>query len=181
MKRIATKDIYRVWVLQNAAEGQCPVNVYFKGFSIYSFGPDFILGRMVFNEQNQKAILLTTDGGSASTNRHKVALRDAVKRAHALHFAVPKVTVRDLDHDAAHRDYRRRVGHMIFKAAHARIVTSKMMYQNGAEEIQREANHYAKFFGLKWALAITEQLKDRAFLTKVKAQGGAYLEQLIKL
>lgn len=63
------------WVEQVYPVGRCPSNMSFHGPSFYSYGME--IGRVIFRK-GKKAYLVTTDGYSVTTSKHKNICRYAI-------------------------------------------------------------------------------------------------------
>lgn len=61
-------ELAKHWIEQVYRTGRCPSNMSFHGASFYSYGME--IGRIIFFK-HKKAYLLTTDGYSATTSKHK--------------------------------------------------------------------------------------------------------------
>lgn len=63
------------WVEQIYGTGRCPSNMSFHGPSFYSYGME--IGRIIYRK-HRKAYLITTDGYSDTTSKHKNICRHAI-------------------------------------------------------------------------------------------------------
>lgn len=68
-------ELAKHWVEQVYRVGRCPSHMSFHGASFYSYGME--IGRIIF-WKHKKAYLLTTDGYSDTTSRHKGIMRSEI-------------------------------------------------------------------------------------------------------
>jgi len=79
-----------VWASQTQAYGRSSNrNLYFRGSTLFSYGPHFAVGRIMAGN----AVLLNSDGYSVSTARHKREAWSAVR--HKTTYDIPHLTALD--------------------------------------------------------------------------------------
>lgn len=167
-KHSDNKEVAHWWANQTQAEGHGS-NFFFRGSTIYSYGPHFPIAR-----HYKGAVLFTTDGYSDSTSRHKGIAYSAIPdRIPVFHVEDPthKPSARDLKH------YRERIAKAEHDAGKAR---KPAWHLERLTELVKEANDFAKYFGFKTHFpppANLAALQQRAKASAAKEKAAAKARQ----
>jgi hypothetical protein len=79
-QKIVRKDVVHCWAHQTQSEARTPgrAHLYFRGDTIFSYGPHFPIARHVKTADGKPAVLFTTDTYSVTTARHICETRGAI-------------------------------------------------------------------------------------------------------
>ena len=127
---------------QDSARTAGQGNFYFRGDTIYSYGPHFPIARHVRNKRGQVAILFTTRSYSPSTARHKSIVSRACNHLTVFHVVeIQGNAAKQLD------EYRERFTAEARRYSKAR--TNKPWILESMRRLVDEANAFAQFSGLR--------------------------------
>lgn len=160
-----------VWAQQSQPEGRGS-NFFFEGPAIFSYGRHFKIAEFV-TRKGLRAVLFTSRRYSISTAKHISYARGALAG-----LAVPVFHVPDIDEArrgaASVRDYyRREIGNAERASARARKVRNSQWEMARAQNLAREANAYAAFFGLRWRVKVPEFTPERLEAIRAAAKREA--------
>jgi hypothetical protein len=171
MRHVMDNDmVAHVWAAQSQDDARNPQrNFYFEGDTIYSYGRHFPIARFV---DGKRAVLFTTRTYSNTTAGHIHTVRRALHGLNlpVFHIEHPGDKPRSSD---VKRDYEQRIDTAMEQAARARLKSVALMEQ--AQNLAREANEFAEFFGWEWRLPVPELSEE-----KIKAARKAVRESNAK-
>lgn len=168
--------------------------MFYEGRTVYSWGHHFPIAQWVETTPARGAkdvpglvVLFNADGYSTSTAKHKTLVRRAI-RASATVFELPKEfwpvhgnaqNVTEAEKRAANRRvseealrwYEQTARDYFHKAARARTYVDH--YLNAAESTLREAEDFARCFGVKWERPALADLEERAEKARALAAKAA--------
>jgi hypothetical protein len=160
-------DIYDVahdWANRTDNNGSASAaNLYHAGGAIYSYGDHFMIAKHVWNQQNDHAVLFTTQTYSRTTSKHMSIVNSA--SSHLTKFYVPNPSLTNEE---------------LFFSWHSTIITIGHHLENDRKPqkcliaIQRvydEVKRYADFFGYQ----IPDELTEAAAITDL-AQFNLHLQ-----
>lgn len=162
MKKVVfkTDEIPHLWAHQKVTEARNRQgNLYFQGDTIFSYGSHFPIARIV-KRNGQTAVLFTMRDYSQMTAQHKYNVRDACR--HMTVFDVPKVSA---SHSEVKAAFKELCDERLTYARKANRGNGMFYRLNEVTGLVKQANAYAKFFGLKWEFkhpADWSKLRQRA-------------------
>jgi len=144
--------VAHVWAQQSQPVGHnAGRTLYFRGPTIYSYGPHFPIATMVISKAKARkgcrAALFNTARYSMSTSRHQSRARRAIPSTFNV-FHVPHLGLDAYRHADNLASYKARIADEVKRTLNARIYTNA----KAGHKLTREANDYAAFFGLRWRL-----------------------------
>jgi hypothetical protein len=151
-----TREIPHLWSHRTQDEARNRQgNLYFTGYTIYSYGSHFPIARHVVGEADERAVLLTTSTYSVTTSSHCSAVRSAIPSGIPV-FHVPNVChgrysgseLTADDHAGNLADYTERIEKHVVTSARARSSYTKEWNHEHAVRLRDEAFAYCAFFGL---------------------------------
>jgi len=141
--------VARLWADQSQKSAKTATGTFFfEGDTIYSYGNHFPIARHVKTKRGH-VILLTLNAYSKTTARHVALVRDV-----CFQFNVFQVYDIEAKPGALFKEYRKRVKNMIDADAKAKGRQSHILHHDGWL-LSREANKFARHFGLKSRLAVS--------------------------
>jgi hypothetical protein len=151
-----TGEIPHLWAHRTQDEARNrQSNLYFTGYTIYSYGSHFPIARHVENDAGERAVLFTTATYSVTTSSHCSAVRSAIPSGIPI-FHVPNVChgrysgseLTADDHAGNLADYAARIEEHVVTSARARSSYAKEWNHEHAARLRDEAIAYCAFFGL---------------------------------
>jgi hypothetical protein len=133
-------------------------NFYFDGPTLYSYGPHFVVGRIVRNRKGKRAYLLNAGNYSPSTGRHQSYARRAIAAHETLfHVADPSGS-----HDANRASYCARMAASLAAIPGARSARTLRDAISSARDMAESFNSYSAFFALRGRVRLPALSADDA-------------------
>lgn len=125
-------------------------NFYFRGDALYSYGPHFVVGRIVRNKAKRRAYLLNAGSYSPSTGRHQSYARRAIASGSTVfHVADPSAS-----HDTNRASYKTRMASALANVPGARSARTLRHALGQAAEMAVEYNEYSTFYALRGRIKV---------------------------
>jgi hypothetical protein len=138
-------EVAHNWAHQTGRK-QRGFRMYYEGETIFSYGAHFPIARHVIDERGAGRVLMTTDGYSVSTAKHKTIVWRAVPDKSAI-FDVPDVMAAGEGQHLRNFDsYKERMDAALSKASRAR--KHKDRHLRDAERMVEQGNAYRHAFKL---------------------------------
>jgi hypothetical protein len=182
-----TREIGHLWFHRTQDDARNPQdNFYFRGDTIYSYGPHFPIARHVSSRKYGDAILFTRHTYSNTTAKHVGIVRRAIPSG-AKQFYVNDVTADNpKEHADNWKDYLDRIQDASASLVKRRTESTKSRDRANLLWLIQNANEYAEFFGMRQRIRsegepielASKILAERAKLDKLEHNRRAKLDKL---
>lgn len=154
-------QVAHVWANETKPQGNGS-NFYFRGPTLYSYGPHFVVGRIVRNRKGKRAYILNSSRYSMSTGRHQSYAARAIATGE-IEFSVANPAG---DHDTNRADYKARIAASLANVPGARSARTLRDAIDTASSLANEYNRYSAFYSLRGRVKVPQlNAADRARLT----------------
>lgn len=137
--------VAHVWAQQTQEHGRSANgNFYFRGGTLYSYGPHFVVGRFVTTLAGERVVLLNSGSYSVSTNRHQSLARRAVAHYRTFNTSNPNAAT-EKEHVKEVVSKLEAATRIEAKAARARKA-NREWYLDQGRKLRAEAEEYAQDF-----------------------------------